>query len=76
MLIGELLQDARSKLADDPPPYNCVRKVMIREFTESVEDGFETAPLEIEVVASMKDLEAGESAVPCSTSSGSGRARR
>ena len=54
--MSEILQDARVKLADHPNLYNRLRNIMIRDFTDSIENGFDTQPLKVEPEdASMKD---------------------
>ena len=39
---------ARTKLSDHPKIYNRLRSIMIRDFTASIEDGYDTEPLPIE----------------------------
>ena len=48
VLMGEILQEARVKLSDHPQLYNRVRTILIRDFTDSITDGFDTDPLVIE----------------------------
>ncbi|CAK0821126.1 unnamed protein product [Prorocentrum cordatum] len=62
VLIGEILQESRIKLEGHPELYNRFRSILIREFTNSIEDGFETSPLpSSKPDASMGEDKAGKS---------------